>query len=244
MITRNRHPRYSGFTLVEMMVSMAVATIVLLAAAYLLGGTGDSYDRVGGSVAAEREARAAIGQIRADMQSGLHHPLAPFSSNDDVLAFLSLQPAGAQSDDGRLGDVCAVSYRLADLEVGNRVVRVLMRGFRESAETFAALAAGDASGLSQPREMFDEPVAFGVLAFEVNPLVRDETGAWRTWSSATSDSPEAVDLRMVLARRETFGRLRTGGDWDSAVSRAANAENESDLEIYETRIRFGHDDGS
>lgn len=244
MNLRAQDSRHSGFTLVEMMVSMAVASVVLLTAAYLLGGTGDSYDRVGGNVAAEREARAAIAQMRSDMESALHHPAAPFSNSADTLAFLSLQPAIAQSDAGRIGDVCAVNYRLTDLPVGNRVTRVLVRGFRESAETFASLKSGSASGLFDPRDLLDEPVAFGVLAFDTNPVVRDETGGWRTWSPAGGDAPEAVDLRLVLARRETLGRLRTAGDWDAATSRADNAENESDLEVYETRIRFGHDDGS
>ncbi len=243
MTTRMRHSRRSGFTLVEMVVSMAVATIVLLAAAVFLGSTGQSYDRVGGSVAAEREARAVVGQLRLDMESALHHPDAPFSHSGGVLAFLSLQPAGAQTDEGRIGDLCAVNYRLADLPAGSRVTRALTRGFRESAETFDALGSGSVSGLFDPRDPLDEPVAFGVLSFDANPVSRDGSGEWRAWSPAASDAPEAVELRLVLARREALGRLRTSADWDAAASRAANAENERDLEVYETRIRFGHEDG-
>lgn len=244
MITPIRHTGHRGFTLVEMMVSMAVASMVLLTAAYMLGSTGDSYDRVGGSVAAEREARAAISQIRSDMESALHHTAAPFSNDDGGLSFLSLQPAVAQSNEGLIGDVCAVNYRLADLPTGTRATRVLMRGFRESGDTFAALGTGEADVLFGPRDLLDEPVAFGVLAFSASPVSRDESGSWLDWSPAVSAAPEAVDLRLVLARRELFGRLRTAADWDSAAAQAADAENDRDLEVYETRIRFGHHDES
>ena len=244
MISPTRAIRASGFTLVEMMVSMAVASVVLLTAAYLLGGMGDSYDRVGGSVAAEREARAAISQLRLDMESAIHHPDAPFSDAGGGVAFLSLQPAAAQSDVGRIGDVCAVHYRLADIRIGNREQRVLMRGFRQSEETFGALGGGSTASLFEPRDQLDEPIAFGVIAFRATPVVRNQGGGWQAWTAASSNAPDAVEVRLVLARRETLGRLRTAADWDAEAARADSAENDQNLEVFETRIRFGHEAGS
>lgn len=234
-----------GFTLVEMVVSMAIGTVVLLTAAYLLGRTGDGYDRVGGAVAAEREARAAVRQLRSDMESAIHHPQAAFTAAGGAVSFLSLQPAEAQNDDRRIGDVCAVNYRLSDITSGGRVTRVLTRGFRDSGDAFAALATGQAGSLFTPRDLLDEPVAFGVLAFEATPVIRNPSGNWTSWTAARSAAPEAIDVRIVIARREYAARLRTASDWDRAAAElAADAETNSDLEVYQTRIRYGHHDGS
>ena len=49
MSSTSRNAR--GFTLIELMFSMAIGTIVLLLAATMLRTSGDGYERVGGNVA-------------------------------------------------------------------------------------------------------------------------------------------------------------------------------------------------
>lgn len=236
-------PRLRAFTLVEMMVSMAIAASVVLTAAYLLRGTGDSYGRVGAGMAAEREARAAIQQLRADFECAVHDRDAALASDSSAPGFFALKPAAAQSPANHLGDLCAVHYRLADIEAGGRVIRALVRGVHDSAPTFDARAAGTAATLFSTPGPLDEPLAFGVVAFSAKPIIRSDAGTWQPWLPASAIPPAAIEVRLVIAREELAGRLRTAADWDAVANRPGDPADDRDLEIYETRIRYGpHDD--
>lgn len=235
-----------GFTLVELLSSMVIGTMILLAAASLLGSSGEGYERVGGSVATEREARALIAQLTSDLATARFYKdgVIETSTNSwpaDRLGFLSLQPAQAQSEDGRIGDLCALHYYLQDLTIGGKTVRCLTRGFRESKETFGALQNANVSSLFDRRTPIDEPVAFGVVSFQVRPKSRDPQGKWIDWIVNDTKGPEALDVRLVLARRELAGRLKTATDWDGGkLGSPSDAERNSDLEVYGALIRFGN----
>jgi prepilin-type N-terminal cleavage/methylation domain-containing protein len=240
-----------GFTLIELLCSMAVGSLILLAAAFLLRSSGDGYERIGGSVATEREARALISQLTADLATAHFHPDSVIENTGTAwpmarLGFLSLQPAQAQSPEKRVGDLCAVHYYLKDLQIGGKTVRCLMRGFRDSSETFEALEKEDLRSLFQPDDDLDEPVAFGVAGFSAQPVTRDESGRWRAWASGSTKDPEAFDVRLVIARRDLAGRLRTAADWDGAgaagkqLGNFADAHRNRNLESYGAKIRFGN----
>jgi prepilin-type N-terminal cleavage/methylation domain-containing protein len=239
-----------GFTLVELLSSMVVGAMVLLAAAALLGTSGAGYERVGGGVATEREARALIGQLTADLASARFHPDGVIEDTGAAwpaarLGFLTLQPAQAQSREGRVGDLCAVHYYIKDLEIAGKTVRCLMRGFRESSETFAALENNNKDVLFRPYDTLDEPVAFGVAGFEVRPVTLDENGKWSEWSRGNKNGPDALDVRLVIARRDLAGRLRTAADWNGGNSQLGNysgAQRNRNLETYGATIRFGNHD--
>lgn len=247
-----RRSQFSGFTLIELLVSMAIGTVVLLMAVSVLGRTGDGYDRIGGGVSAEREARAVLSQISSDLTTARFHKDQVFEKggsawSKDRIGFLALQPADAQSTEGRIGDLCAIHYYVKDLETEGRIVRCLMRGFRESAETFDAVKAGSITPLFTPRDR-DEPIAFGVLSFEARPKTRDETGMWRDWNAEQGVSPQAVELKLVLARRELSGKFSTTADWDGGgtagklLGKPEDATRNRGLETFGSLIRFGNDE--
>jgi prepilin-type N-terminal cleavage/methylation domain-containing protein len=239
-----------GFTLVELMVSMAIGSMILLAAATLLGGSGESYQRVGGSVAAEREARALITQLGTDLTTAQFHKDAVImvtlsSWPADQLGFLGLQPSEAQSSDEHIGDLCSINYYLYDLTIGGKKVRCLMRGFRESRDTFEALGNDTIKDLFTPQPGIDEPVAFGVVSFQARPKIRGAGGVWIDLPPNTP--PEAVDVRLVIARRDLAGRLKTTSDWDNVGSggklgKSADADRNPDLEVYGAMLRYGNNE--
>ena len=247
-------PRHrGGFTLLELLVTMAISTVLLLVAATMLGRAGDSYGQGSGSVAAEREARAVLTQMGEDFAKAVWHKDTIFEAGGEGwkrarTGFLSLQPEDAQSDDGRSGDLCAVHYYVKDIQVGPSTVRCLMRGFRESGEVFPALRDGSLTPMFAEEDT-DEPVAFGVLAFEATPLVRDDGGQLVNWQSMnpnvpTATAPDFLRIRLVVARRELLGKLATTRDWDSNPLRGdpLKASENRNLEVYEVLQRFGNDD--
>lgn len=245
------HPSNRGFSLVELMFSMAIGSIILLLAATMLGSSGDSYERVGGSVATEREARGMITQLSTDLATGIFNKDGVTDKSGaawpvDRIGFLSLQPAQAQTDAGRIGDLCAVNYYVKDLTIGGKVVRCLMRGFRESKDTFAALQDDKVASLFTANSALDEPVAFGVVSFEARPRSRKTSGQWIDWVKNDTTGPEAFDVKLVIARRNIAGKLKVTGDWDGTsgtsnpLGQVAKAANNKNLEIYGTTLRFGN----
>lgn len=253
MISQAGRPR--GFTLIELMCSMAIGAIILLAAASLLGSSGEGYERVGGGVVTEREARAIMTQLSEDLSTAVFHGDGVFDSKSGSwgggkLGFLTLQAADAQTEEGRIGDLCAVNYYVSDLTINGRTVRCLMRGFRESEETFGALGKSNISSLFTAKADTDEPVAFGVVAFEARPKSRDNNGKWVDWKKNKTSGPEALDVKLVIARRGLIGKLKTEADWDGGgnagklLGKPEEADRNPNLVTYGTLIRFGHDANS
>ena len=245
--------RHRGFSLIELMFSMAIGSVLLILAATMLGSSGDGYERIGGNVASEREARALITQLAADLSTARFHKDEVIEKSSaawpaDRLGFLSLQPAQAQSETGRIGDLCAVNYYLEDLTISGKTVRCLMRGFRESKDTFTALRDDKVATLFTPQPKLDEPVAFGVVSFEARPKTRDASGKWIDWvkNAKTSSGPDALDIKLVLARRDLTGRLKLPADWDGTggagdlLGPATQADRNKNLEVYATTLRFGN----
>ncbi len=241
------HQLRRGFSLIELMFSMAIGSIILILAATMLGTSGEGYERIGGSVASEREARALITQLSADLSTAKFHKDGIFKVSSqpwpvDSLGFLSLQPAAAQTEAQRIGDVCAVNYYIKDLDIGGKKVRCLMRGFRESNATFKALRDGNVATLFDPLPE-DEPVAFGVVSFEARPKSRDAAGVLGDWVKSDTVGPDAIEVRLVIARRDLVGRLTQSSDWDGSgklLGTPDKADRNKNLEIHATTLRFGN----
>ena len=247
-------PSNRGFTLVELSCSMGVGSIVLLLAASMLGSSSDGYQKISSNIANAREARAIISQLDSDLATAKFHPSqiieTPRSSHPSHrLGFLSLQAPQAQSEQGHIGDLCAVNYYLADLQLGGQTVRCLIRGVRESADTYAALKTQSTGSLFEKQPERDEPIGFGVVSFEVKPKMRDAAGQWIDWSSNathTSTAPEALALHLVIASQSLCAKLKSSDDWNGSGANSKLLGNPEDaathpnLEIHEMLIRFGH----
>ncbi len=245
--------RTCGFTLAEMLVALAIASLTLIAAASFLGAAGGNYSRIGGGLSAERDARAVITQIGMELATATSACAILLENSQtawpaDHFGFTSLQPAHAQSKEGHIGDLCAVHYYLADLNISGKTVRCLMRGFRESRETFTALKNDGTASLFSKQPDIDEPVAMRVVSLEANPMYRKPDGTWHEWSHAAPYPPDAVEIRLIIARPEFAARLHNSNDWDeigtaSHVMREARiAHLKKELDVYETMISYGSHD--
>lgn len=245
-----RIPRTYGFTLVELMFSMAVGAVILFAAAAFLGSSADGYARVGGNVSSERESRMLVGEISSELSSAVFHKDMRVERAGATwpvarLGFLTLRPADAQSEDDCIGDLCSVHYYVKDLTMAGRPVRCVMRGFRDSKQTFDALRADAVDALFTPDEVADEPIAVRVVSFDVNPLVMNSSGKWVDAPQPLVDAPEAVRIRLVIVRPALAGRLGSAADWDGTSDMAARelgnpaeVERNDDLQVFESVFPF------
>lgn len=243
--------RSRGFSLVELLFSMIIGSMILILAATMLSSSGDGYERIGGTVSVEREARMLITQLAADFATGTFYKDELITKSTatwpvDSLGFLSLQPAQAQSDAGRIGDLCAVNYYIKDLTISGKTVRCLMRGLRESNDTFKAVKDDKVPSLLTANATLDEPVAFGVVSFEARPKALDAGGVWIDWVKNNTIGPEAFEVKLILVRRSLVGKLTQPADWDGAGSsgqllgQVAKADTNKNLEIYKATLRFGY----
>lgn len=239
-----------GFTLIEVLASMTLGTMILLLGIAALGRSRDDYSRINGGVSAEREARAALTQLTADLHTARFHPDGVFEKSAaawplDRLGLLSLQPAAAQSTSGHIGDLCAIHYYLKDLVINGKTVRCLMRGLRESNPTFKAITTNLTPSLFT-RSQRDEPIAFGVLAFEARPQSRNDSGTWQDWKASSGQAPAAVAIRLVIARCDLAAKLTTATAWDGIgpasglLGNPQHAAANPRLEVYTSLVRFGN----
>lgn len=232
--------RHDGFSLIELTFSMAIGSIILILAATLLGTSSDGYERICGGITSEREARATITQLSSDLATAVFHPSGVIENSNtawplDRIGFLSLQPESAQTESSRIGDLCAVNYYIKDLTIHRKTIRCLMRGFRESRDTFQALHDENTAPLFQPRLHLDEPIAFGIISFEARPKRRDSDGKWIDWIRNDSAGPEAFEMKIVIARPTLTGKLKLPADWDGRTP-----DRDQDLDTYATILRFGN----
>ena len=236
-----------GFTLIELLVAMSLGMMVVLSAIFLLGRTRDDSARIGDAIHVEREARAVLTQLTADLHgarfdkdSVLEPSRSPWPC--ERLGFLSLQAPDAQSAVGRIGDLCAIHYYLRDILINGKTVRCLMRGIRESNDTFKALRENQSASLFTGTER-DEPIAFGILSFTAHPQACDASGHWRDWDPGSVQPPAALAVRLVVVRREIVGKLTTSAAWDGSgataklLGAASHANTNRHLEVYATFIR-------
>lgn len=236
----------SGFTLIELLVCMAIAAMILLACVSVLGGTAESYEQIGGRLRMDREAREVMRQLMEDLSSvidvpgGLHEESADAWPADRI-GFYTLQPESLQAAEGFIGDLCAVKYQVRDIDVGGQMTRCLMRTAHDSVETFKALQEGRESGLWPESSPRDEPLAFGVLAFQVRRMRRDTAGVWQAWKAGDPKRPDALELCLVIANRRLCGRLAKGGDWADTriLGEYAAADRHPDMKVYRSILTIG-----
>ncbi len=231
---------------------MGIGMVVLLLAVTSLDSASTGYGRNTDGIAAEREARAVLTQIAGDLSSAVWHEDTVLENKGgdrptDRLGFLMLQPADAQTEGKRIGDLCATVYYIKDIETSGRSMRCLMRGFRNSEATFDALRDHDVPSLFAEEEA-DEPVSFGVLSFDVSPLRRNANGGWEEWqediveASPRVPEPDAVRIRLVVARRELAAKLVRAEDWTASPRLPAHDRvgESNQVETYEIVQAFAH----
>jgi prepilin-type N-terminal cleavage/methylation domain-containing protein len=196
-----RNPRAAaaaGLTLIELLVAVAVSSVLVLVLAGILGNTGDIYGDTTRQMENVREGRAALERARRDLAARLPGQPVYFRRDDakleTALGFFAALPARAQESGRNPGDVCFIGMVTAVTpDPGGGHSRKLYRQFASSADTLQRLRERDARPLpADPGR--DDVLAFNVLDFRANFRKRAADGSWQ----ATTVPAEAAAVELVL----------------------------------------------
>jgi prepilin-type N-terminal cleavage/methylation domain-containing protein len=188
-----KHEPAAAFSLIEVMVASAVLSIVM---AILLGTLSTSmslWRNTENKLAADREGRAVEQLLTQDLVNAVvvsrtNKELWP-RVQDNALQFLTTKPLDYQSkEDGDVGDVCFVEYRVADDG------RSLTRAFQGSKWTYDNVLSGD--------QGFPTPGSAGEAQLLATNLLPEPKDALRGLAvhDAANNTPFIVLNKQLLPR--------------------------------------------
>lgn len=210
-----------GFTLLELLVSLAVGSLVILIIlASLLRGSKD-YKRIDERRHASLEARSALHAIANDLRSATWDSTSLFYQKsqatwpEDSVGFFLSKPRSSQSSQEAIGDMCYVYYYTAITADQRGVSRKLFRQFISSQKAFELLKNKSDPLLipptNNPEE--DEPIAFDIAGIRIEPFYYDSQKKAIAWSPTHTSPPDYIDITLFITDKSTRIHLVTGDDW-------------------------------
>ncbi len=247
-----------GFTLIELLVAMMVLAVLVVTLLGLVDASAKLWRENSSRAEAYQEARAALDVMTRDLgnrlkvkdtntfllnEHGAFSRLPPDAeahmSRAGALFFLVALPPEAREPESHPGDVCEVGYFLGfglarEALTGAPPTMNLYRYLRSGNPTFSNLAASNA--LFQDAAMGpggEELLARNIRSFRVTPLSYASNAYTTNFiPSAAKPHPDALEITIVAAGRETARRFSSKSDWTTAPPAAlTNAEH-----AFTTRI--------
>ena len=241
----------SGFTLLEMLVAMAVTAILLVLLLNMLDSGAKLWRTNENRVDSYREARAALGIMSRDLQNALASTNSQFLLNADAfdglpssavkdsnsagaVFFLAALPVNAQESSNK-SDVCQVGYFLAFDRTGASTNQSLnlYRYFRSSDATFTNLTANTLFQNATIGAAGEELLARNITGFQITAYSWTTNNALTNFT--TNTLPDLVEIRVSAINQETAKRLPNNVDnWTNTNSSTIS----SALQTFTTRIRL------
>ena len=219
-----------AFTLIEMLVSMVVLALLVVAMTALVDGATKLWRDNEGRTDACREARAALVVMARDLRNAVAGTNADFirfnvqsgSASTDYgsnVFFLASLPASAQDTNSR-SDLCEVGFFLAldrTPASTNRTLN-LYRYLRSSNQTFSNLASGTLFANITTGESGEELLARNVVGMRIVP-VSANGGGWTDFApSSNAPLPAVIEITLVAIGQETAKKLEASADWTATNS--------------------------
>lgn len=229
-----------AFTLVELLVSMAISSVLLLTLAMLMSQATDGYALSQRSIDQITQARAVFHLIETDLSSRL--PDAPLAINSDPkdrdkgsnqISLVSVM-AGYEQNPEHPGDLATICYYVAyDQDPARETTPKLYRRSLDSAGTQERLEKGIDAPI-EPDPDSDEPVLDGVLKFQAKLYATNPaSGLEEAWQASSNHEPTHLELTLTIVDRALAKRLRDRSDWE----RIADSPKDSELQMIRTFTR-------
>ena len=204
----------AGMTLIEVLVSVTVGSILVLAMASMLAKASDVYARADREMRVTREGRSALDRIRRDFVG--HRAEYPYFLRDEAgpstsWGFFTTMSAKAQESGRNAGDVCYIAYLTAlTPNRDGQVSRKLYRHFESSNDAIARLRDHKMTPPAVNPEI-DDVLAYDVLDFKVRFMATGPTG-----ERVETKLPEAADtafLTLRLLNSKATAEMTGEADW-------------------------------
>jgi prepilin-type N-terminal cleavage/methylation domain-containing protein len=241
------HPRSQAFTLMEMLVSMVVLAVLVVAMTTLVDGAIDLWRENEGRTDACREARAALTVMTRDLRNavtGTNLDLMKFNLQSGVVGtnygsnifFLTSLPPSAQ-EGGSKSDLCEVGFFLAldrTPASTNRSLN-LYRYFRSSNQTFSNIISGSLFTDVATGAAAKELLARNVVGMKITP-VSSSGGDWIPFvPTPEAPLPEVIEITLRTIGHNVAQKLEdldTWTDTNSLLMRQA-------VQTFTTRVNVG-----
>ena len=246
LMTRNRLPR--AFTLLEMLVSMVVLAVLVIAMMALVESATKLWRDNEGRTDACREARAALGVMARDLRNAVASTNVNFvrfnlqsgaagTNFGSNVFFLASLPSSAQETNSK-SDICEVGYFLAldRTPASTNQSLNLYRYFRSSDRTFSNMAASNLFAEVTTGATGEEVLARNVVGMRIT-AVSATAGGWTAFApTAAAPLPNLVEITLTAIGSDTAKKLADSADWTDTnsllVKRAA--------QTLTTRINLGN----
>ncbi len=211
----------AGFTLLELLVTMAISSVILLALAALVTQSTGNYALSQRSVNHLSQARAFFQLFQSEISNRLpDSPLILRSSLTsepkviDQIAFVRTLTNHEQNPDTP-GDLATSCYYVAF--VGDSDQRMNPKLFRKTlnpTETQSLIEGVDEAEFPEVDPSMDESVIDSVLSFKVTPMYFNRTsGSDEPWDKAITNSPSYIELNIRTVDESLSVRLTDRSAW-------------------------------
>ncbi len=228
--------------MVELLISMAITSIIMLALLSLVGQSTDSYTRTQRAVNTISQARAFMQFFGRELSTRL--PGTPMvhekaSSNGVVEASEKIAFVRAVSSDeqqaAKPGDLNLVSYRVAfSQDTTNVESPKLFRAARNPALTQTFLETAGTPAFPAADAALDEPIVANVIGFTAKPRYYSGSPPVLTdWTATSPQPPSVIELSIRFIDDSTAQRFKTRAEWD----RLATSPRENEKQFIRTFTR-------
>ncbi len=229
--------------MIELLVAMAVTSIIMLALLSLIGQTTSNYTETQRAVHTLSQARAFIQFFSREVSTRL--PATPLvyekgsavgggDPGADKIAFIRTISAD-EEDASHPGDLNTSHYYVAYSKDGTSGESPkLFRGVLKPAETQALLASADNPALPAADPARDEPIVHNVVGFEATPkyYVGDPAKP-ENWTTSSPAPPSLIELTIRFIDDSSAQRFRTRAEW----GRLATAPRDSERQLIRSFTR-------
>lgn len=225
--------------MLELLIAMAITSILMLALFSLVGQSTDSYTRTQRAVNTLSQARAFIQFFGREISTRLPGtPLIHEKGNgggvesSEKIAFIRAVSNDEQQA-ATPGDLNLVSYRVAfSQDSPGFESPKLFRAARNPVETQIILETPGIPAFPADDPARDEPIVANVIGFTAKPRFR--SGAQlQDWTETSPAPPSVIELTVRFIDNSSAQRFRTRAEWD----RLADSPRDQEIQLIRTFTR-------
>jgi type II secretory pathway pseudopilin PulG len=228
--------------MVELLIAMAITSLIMLALFSLVSQSTESYTRTQRAVNTVSQARAFIQFFGRELSTRLPgtpmlHEKATSSGvveASEKIAFVRAVSSDEQQA-AKPGDLYLISYRVAfSQDSPGFESPKLFRAARDPAltQTFLETAGTPAFPAADP--VLDEPIVANVIGFTAKPRFYSGSPPVLTdWTTTSPLPPSVIEMNIRFIDDSTARRFKTRAEWD----RIATAPRENERQFIRTFTR-------